>query len=88
MDKATRFNGSAFGRWINSRTGRIFRLAAGTGFFLLGIFSWGTPTGVAALIWSLFPLSAGVFDVCWVSAALGGPLRGTGCRPQVPSAVP
>jgi len=78
--RAAAFNRSTFGRWINSRAGRAFRLAAGGGFLLLGILYWDTPAGKAALIWSVFPLSAGGFDVCWISAALGGPFRGAACR--------
>ena len=26
--------------------------------------------------------SAGAFDLCWVSAAMGGPFRGADCRAQ------
>jgi hypothetical protein len=88
MGTAARFNGSAFGRWINSRAGRLFRLAAGAGFALAGIAMWGTPAGVAALAWSVLPLSAGALDVCWISAALGGPWRGAACRmPVTPHAA-
>lgn len=38
--------------------------------------------GIAALVWSVFPLSAGAFDVCYISAALGGPLSGSKIREQ------
>ena len=82
MDLAQRYNSSALGRWINSGQGRLFRVAAGTAFLVTGLMNWGTPLGTASLLWSPFPLSAGGFDLCWISAALGGPLRGTGCRAQ------
>ncbi|HET6625671.1 MAG TPA: hypothetical protein VFG63_04725 [Nocardioidaceae bacterium] len=85
MGRAAWFNNTGFGRWVNSPAGRMFRLVAGTGFLLAGLASWGTPAGIAALAWSVFPLSAGAFDVCWFSAALGGPLRGEACRALVRS---
>jgi hypothetical protein len=80
MDIATRFNVSAFGQWINSPVGRVFRIVAGAGFLVLGLALGSTPAGVAAVAWGLAPLSAGLLDVCWISASLGGPLRGASCR--------
>jgi len=77
---ATRFNRSAFGRWVNSPSGRLFRVAAGSAFLLLGLRSRGTAAGRASLAWSAFPFSAGALDVCYISAALGGPIRGAACR--------
>lgn len=82
MDAATKFNRSAFGRWINGPAGRAFRLIAGLGFLAAGIRSRHTAAGKVSLAWSVFPLSAGGLDVCWVSAALGGPLRGNAIRGQ------
>jgi len=80
MSLAKSYNGSTFGRWLVSPPGRGFRLIAGSGFALAGVLYRGTPAGTAALIWSVFPLSAGGLDLCWISAALGGPLRGAACR--------
>lgn len=85
MNRAKSFNGSAFGRWINSPAGRAFRLVAGSGFALAGVLYWGTPAGKASLIWSLLPLSAGGLDLCWISASLGGSLRGAACRADAAS---
>jgi len=42
------------------------------------------PLGVASLVWSVFPLSAGALDICYISAALGGPLAGAEIRKQNP----
>jgi hypothetical protein len=80
MSLATSYNRSRFGRWLVSPPGRGFRLIAGSGFALGGVLYRGTPAGKAALIWSAFPLSAGGLDLCWISGALGGPLRGAACR--------
>jgi hypothetical protein len=74
------FNRSAFSTFINSRAGRIFRLLAGVGFLLGGYAFRHTTLGVASMIWSLAPLSAGAFDLCFISAALGGPLSGRAIR--------
>lgn len=82
MSRATAFNRSTFARWLNGPSGRVFRLSAGLAFVLLGVRYWDSPAGKASLVWSLFPLSAGGVDVCWISAALGGPFRGAACRAQ------
>ncbi len=74
------FNRSKLSWFINSRPGRVFRLVAGTGFLVVGIAYRSAPLGVVALVWSLFPLSAGAFDLCYISRALGGPLAGAKIR--------
>lgn len=74
------FNCSPFGRWVNSPAGRVFRVAAGLAFLSAGIVWWPHPLAIASLLWAPFPLSAGLLDICWVSFALGGPLRGDRVR--------
>ena len=80
MSLAERFNATGFSRWINGPGGRAFRLVAGTAWLVLGLVFHDHWWGIAAMAWSVLPLTAGVFDVCWVSAALGGPLRGRAIR--------
>ncbi|KAE8764594.1 hypothetical protein [Georgenia thermotolerans] len=80
MRAATRFNRSTFGRWLNGPSGRLFRVAAGSAFLVAGLRARGTAAGRAALLWSVFPLSAGTLDVCYISLSLGGPFRGAACR--------
>lgn len=80
MTLAEKFNASAFSGWINSPPGRAFRLAAGSAFAVAGLRNRDTRAGKAALLWSVFPLSAGGLDLCWISGALGGPLRGADIR--------
>lgn len=82
MKTADKFNRSKFSHWINGRSGRIFRLAAGIFFLVVGIIFHNNPFGVASIIWSLFPLSAGAFDICYISAVLGGPFSGSEIRKQ------
>jgi hypothetical protein len=74
------FNRSALSRFLNRPTGRAFRVAAGIAFLVIGYLSRGHVLGLAAIMWSIFPLSAGAFDVCYISAALGGPLSGSTIR--------
>jgi hypothetical protein len=76
------FNRSAFSTFVNSRAGRIFRLLAGIGFLVGGYAFRHTTLGVVSMIWSVAPLSAGAFDLCFISAALGGPLSGAKIRSQ------
>lgn len=77
-----RFNHSGFSRFINSLSGRAFRIAAGLGFLGVGYVFRAHPFGVVSMVWSILPLSAGGLDVCYISAALGGPLSGARIRRQ------
>jgi hypothetical protein len=74
------FNRSGFSHFINSGAGRIFRLAAGTAFLVVGYLYRDHPLGVASMVWSVLPLSAGAFDLCFISAVLGGPISGAKIR--------
>lgn len=88
MSAAERFNCTGFSRWINSGQGRAFRLTAGAAFLTAGVLVGGSPLGIALMAWSVLPLSAGAFDLCWISAALGGPVRGTAIRAHATALVP
>ncbi len=74
------FNRSGFSKFINSGAGRAFRLIAGLGFLVVGFIYRHHPLGVASMLWSILPLSAGAFDVCYISALLGGPFSGKKIR--------
>jgi hypothetical protein len=74
------FNRSGFSRFINSPAGRAFRLIAGATFVVVGyVFRHGT-LGLLSVAWGVLPLSAGAFDLCYISAVLGGPLSGARIR--------
>jgi hypothetical protein len=77
---AARFNYSGFSRWINRPAGRVFRLVAGVGFATAGFLLRDTLTGIAFLAWALAPLTAGAFDLCYISGVLGGPVKGRRIR--------
>ena len=74
------FNRSLLSRFLNSSAGRIFRLAAGAGFLIVGYVYRHHALGVLSMAWSVLPLSAGAFDICYISAVLGGPLSGARLR--------
>ena len=80
MSRADRFNATGFSRWINGPSGRAFRLVAGLAFIGFGFWMQHHWWGLASIAWGVFPLSAGLFDICWISAALGGPLAGKTIR--------
>jgi hypothetical protein len=74
------FNRSGFSRFLNSPAGRVLRLAVGAGFLIVGYLYRGHALGVLSMVWSVFPISAGAFDICYLSALLGGPLSGAKIR--------
>lgn len=80
MSSAEVFNRSGFSRFLNSLAGRIFRVVVGTGFLFVGYLFRDHTLGVVAMVFSVLPLSAGTFDLCYLSAVLGGPLSGAKIR--------
>ncbi len=82
---ADRFNATRFARWINGGHGRVFRLVAGAAWLTFGLMFVDHWWGIAGLVWSFFPLTAGIFDICWVSAVLGGPLSGKAIKARQPA---
>lgn len=79
---AAAFNRSGFSRFLNSPGGRVFRVVAGIGFLVLGLVYRDQLPGILSLVWGVLPLTAGAFDVCYISAALGGPFTGKKIRAQ------
>ncbi len=76
------FNESSFSHFLNSPSGRVFRIAVGIAFIVVGFFYRSHTLGILAIIWGFFPLSAGAFDVCYMSFIFGGPLSGEKIRSQ------
>lgn len=77
---AEQFNRSGLSRFLNSVNGRIFRISAGLIFLVAGVLLLNNLLGIIFILWGLFPLSAGSFDICYISAALGGPFSGNKIR--------
>jgi hypothetical protein len=74
------FNQSGFSRFLNRPGGRVFRLVAGTGFLVVGYVYRSHALGVLSMVWGLLAMIAGAFDICFISALLGGPLSGPTIR--------
>jgi hypothetical protein len=80
MSAAARFNQTGFSRFINSPAGRVFRLGAAAAFLTTGILLRHSPLGIALMAWSIVPLTAGGFNLCYISGLLGGPFSSTRIR--------
>ncbi len=80
MSIAESFVHSGFARFINSPAGRITRIVAGIGLIGWGYTQLATGTGLALIVVGLVPLVAGAFDLCLISALLGGPISGKRIR--------
>jgi len=74
------FNRSGFSKFLNSPAGRVFRFVGGTGFLIVGLIFRDHWLGILSMAWGLLAMSAGGFDVCYFSVALGGPFSGKRIR--------
>ena len=61
---------------------RIFHIVVGLGFNAFGFVFRGHALEIVSMEWGVIPLGAGVFDICFVSALLGGPVSGAKIRGQ------
>ncbi len=80
MNPQESFNRSGLSKFLNSPAGRVFRLAAGITFLVVGYLYRGHALGIASMAWGILPFSAGILDICYISAALRGPLSGARIR--------
>jgi hypothetical protein len=55
-------------------------VVAGAAFLIVGFVFRHHALGVLSMLWGVLPLTAGLFDVCYISAALGGPFSGGSIR--------
>jgi hypothetical protein len=76
MSIAQAFARSGFARFVNSPAGRLVRIVAGIALIVLGYMRRDTSTGLLLIGLGLIPLAAGTFNLCIVSALLGGPISG------------
>lgn len=73
------FARSGFGQFMASPAGRVLRVVAGVGMIAGGI-AMDSNGGNALAIAGAVPLSAGLFDICWLSPIFGGPFKGADIR--------
>lgn len=76
---ASGFAKSGFAQFMASPAGRVLRVVAGAGMIAGGI-SMDSNGGNALAIVGAVPLTAGLFDICWLSPIFGGPLKGKDIR--------
>lgn len=76
---AAGFATSGFAQFMASPAGRVLRVVAGAGMIAGGI-AMDSNAGTALAVVGAVPLSAGLFDLCWLSPILGGPLKGKDIR--------
>jgi hypothetical protein len=74
---ADSFAQSTFARLINSPAGRVARVVVGLGLIVWGYTLRSGPGGIVLMVVGLVPLIAGAFDLCVISALLGGPISGS-----------
>ena len=84
MSIAESFGRSGFAKFINSPAGRIARVVAGIALIVWGYTQLDSTTGIVLIVIGLVPLVAGGFDLCLISALLGGPISGTRIRGPKP----
>lgn len=84
MRIAESFGRSGFARFVNSPAGRIARVVVGIGLIGWGYAQLPTGTGLVLIVLGLVPLVAGGFDLCLISALLGGPISGARIRGPKP----
>jgi hypothetical protein len=80
MSLAESFGQSGLAHFINSRAGRVMRLALGVGLVGYGFTQRANQTGLILMVIGLIPLLTGTFDVCLISGLLGGPFSGARLR--------
>ena len=77
MSIADSFGRSSFAKLVNTPAGRIIRIVAGLGLILWGVMQLPGVTGIVLVVAGLIPLTAGVFNLCLISALLGGTISGS-----------
>jgi hypothetical protein len=76
MTLAESFGKSGFAQLVNSPAGRIARVVVGLGLIAWGYLHRAGSEGIVTMVLGLVPLAAGAFNLCLISALLGGPLSG------------
>lgn len=74
------FNKSHFSEFIKTPKGRIISIVSVTSLLTIGYLYRKRSTGVLSIMVGMLPLSAGISDIFYVSAALAGLLSGKKIR--------
>ena len=76
MSLAESFAQTGLAHFVNSPAGRIARILVGLGLIGWGYFQSAGSAGIILIVVGLVPLAAGGFNLCLISALLGGPISG------------
>lgn len=74
------FAESGFAQFMSTPAGRVVRVVVGLALIAWGFAERGSATGIVLMIVGLIPLTAGAFDLCYISVLLGGPIAGREIR--------
>lgn len=84
MSLSESFGRTAFARFVNSPAGRAARAVVGLGLIAWGYAQRTESSGIALIAVGLVFLAAGAFDLCFISALLGGPIQGSRVGKRAP----
>ena len=82
MNIADAFVKSSFARFVNTPAGRLARFAGGGALVAWGYLHRDSAVGLALLVFGLLPAATAAFDLCFMGAIIGGPIRGSAYRPK------
>jgi hypothetical protein len=71
---------SGFARFVTSPAGRLGRILIGVALIATGYLQRDRAAGIVFLVVGVLPLATGAFDLCAITALVGGPLRGAEIR--------
>lgn len=75
MSMAESFAASGFAKFMSGPVGRLARVIVGIALIWWGYGRSDTTAGLIVMLVGLVPLFAGIFNLCLISALLGGPLK-------------
>ena len=75
---------SGFARFVATPSGRLGRVLVGMALMAWGYMGRDSTTGIVFLLFGLVPLATGAFDLCVITALLGGPMHGAEIRNRRP----
>ena len=84
MSIAESFSQSGFARFISSSAGRFIRGVAGAGLIAWGYPDRSSSTGLVLMAVGVLFVVVGVFNLCLISALLGGPISGSRMGARTP----
>lgn len=66
----------AFAKMMATPAGRLVRIVAGLALIALGLFVIGGAVGIVVAVVGLWPILAGIFNVCVIAPIIRAPFSG------------